>query len=418
MKINNVECIDISFEGLGVVKHEGQVIFVEDLLPGEYANIEVTSSSKRYKRAIVTEYITQNEKIRSEYKQSDSQDFAHMNYEYQLEAKQKIAQNYFRNIKLDSIEASPQTTNYRNKTQIPVFYENGEYTAAYFKKKTNEMNQSDVNLCDKKEHIQLIEYITNKLNQEKLVIGLNQITIRSNSRNEILLTLFVDKYSNIVENFARELFAEKELKGIFYAIKGRATFAPKIIIGEKHLSEELGQFQVEFGMSEFFQVNYLQMNNTYDYLIKNIDQKSEIILDFYCGIGTITLLASQLEKTTIGIESNRASIKAAKKYLKQAQIENLSFLEGKSEDIIKEMKFDAEATTVIVDPPRSGLNSDLVKTLLTEKPAQIIYMSCDGNTLSRDVNKLTEEYTVKSVKPFDMFPNTHHIEYICILEKK
>jgi 23S rRNA (uracil1939-C5)-methyltransferase len=418
MKIKNIECIDISFEGLGVVKNEGQVIFVNDLLPGEIADIVITQSNKRYKKAIVEKYIKRNELTRSKYDQADAQDFAHMNYDYQLEVKHQIAQKYFKNIKLESIEESPLKTNYRNKTQIQVFFENGTYTAAYFKQKTNQISENKINLCDKKEHIELIDYIIERINFEKIIIGLNQIMIRSNSKGEMLLNLYVNRYSSIVENFARELFEEKNIKGIFYSIRERQTFAPKIIIGDKHLTEKLGSFNIEIGINEFFQINYEQMNTAYDYLIKNIEQNNQMILDFYCGIGTISLLASQLNKTVIGVESNKASVKAAKKFAKQEQIDNLTFLEGKSEKIIKQMKFDAELTTVIVDPPRTGLNSDLVKSLNTETPSQIIYMSCDGNTLSRDINKLSDQYTVKSIKPFDMFPNTHHIEYVCILEKK
>ena len=149
----------------------------------------------------------------------------------------------------------------------------------------------------------------------------------------------------------------------------------------------------------------------YDYIKENVDGN---VLDLYCGVGSIGIYISDKVKSITGIEIINDAIKNAENNKKINNVNNIKFICGKVEDNLDDIN---NIDTIIVDPPRVGLNKKAIDNIITINPNKIIYVSCNSTTLARDINYM-KNYKLKNIKLFDMFPNTNHIESVCILERK
>ena len=152
----------------------------------------------------------------------------------------------------------------------------------------------------------------------------------------------------------------------------------------------------------------------YSYIKDNVDKNSNV-LDLYCGIGSIGIFISDKVKSVLGIEIIDDAVKDAIENSKINNINNIKFISGKTEDNLSDIK---DIDVIIVDPPRIGLNKKAIENILKINSKKVIYVSCNSTTLSRDMNYFKEYYNIKSIKLFDLFPNTHHCESVCVLEKR
>ena len=169
-------------------------------------------------------------------------------------------------------------------------------------------------------------------------------------------------------------------------------------------------------LDSFFQVNREVTNDLYREIEKQAKKtNANEVLDLYCGTGTIGITISKYFKKVIGIDYNPSNIKDANKNKKLNNCSNIEFICDKVENVINKFK---NIDLVIVDPPRKGLDVNTIKYLKELSAKNIIYISCDPLTLSRDINSLNEIYKVKIVKPFNMFPRTYHCESITVLERR
>ena len=166
--------------------------------------------------------------------------------------------------------------------------------------------------------------------------------------------------------------------------------------------------------NSFFQVNHYICSKLFKLIEKNIDI-SNICLDLYSGVGTLSIVASKKAKKVYGIEVNNYSYKNAVKNLELNNIKNVKFINGLVEKEITKIKESVDV--IITDPPRSGMDYVTIDTINKLKPKKIIYVSCNPLTLARDLNLLTN-YKLNFITLLDMFPNTHHVESFCVLKLK
>ena len=139
------------------------------------------------------------------------------------------------------------------------------------------------------------------------------------------------------------------------------------------------------------------------------------VLDLYCGTGSISIFVSE-NNNVLGVEINKYAIEDAKENAKLNNIKNINFICGESGKELENIKFNPDV--VIVDPPRSGLSKDAIKNILKINTNKLIYVSCDPMTFVRDLSMLNEKYEIVEITPFDMFPNTKHVECLCLLTLK
>ncbi|MDL1912995.1 MAG: 23S rRNA (uracil(1939)-C(5))-methyltransferase RlmD [Bergeyella sp.] len=257
---------------------------------------------------------------------------------------------------------------------------------------------------------------------------LRTLMLRQNSRGEWMLVfqLYREEEENRISLFDYILKSFPEIKTLLYAINPKPNDSVydldiNVYYGEGFLYEEMDGLRFKIGPKSFFQTNYGQALELYRKTLEFADlHGEEVIYDLYTGTGTIAQYVARKAKSVIGIESVEESIAAAKEHAKYNKIENCIFYCGD----MKEMFSDAflenhpKADVVITDPPRDGMHRKVVEQLLKLSPQKIVYVSCNSATQARDISLLRESYALVKVLPVDMFPQTHHVESIALLERK
>lgn len=445
MKFDNVtgKCVDLSFEGKGVVKLSYGTVFVDGLFPGEEAEIEIL-----YKRA--GSYFG---KVHRLIKKSSDRiqpkcgvctacggcQFQQLSYEAQLKYKQKKVAEAFRRNKVENIEVLPTISaknpyEYRNKIQVPIGRDpHGHIVSGFYRSGTHKIIPVDKCYIEDVRATKIISEIKNLMKKfhyapydEDTRTGLiRHVLIRTSFHyDEIMVTLVTNKdefkgKNNFVEELAKRC---PQIKSIIQNINTRDT---NVILGEKErvlfgpASIKDSILGVDFLISSksFFQVNPVQVENLYKTAIKFANLKeNECIFDAYCGIGTISLCASKHVSKVVGAEIVKEAIVDAKKNAKLNNISNAEFICGDAGEVLENLIAQGQKfSTVFVDPPRKGLDEKFINKLLELSPEKVVYVSCDPETLARDVCILSQKYNIQKVQPVDMFPMTFHVESVVSL---
>lgn len=405
----NVIIKNIDHFGRGISKCYNKTVFVENALPNEEVKINITNNKKNYFEANVCEYIkTSKERIKPAcpyFEICGGCNIMHMNYQNQLSFKEnKVIEvmNKFANIEKDKIKPIVKTTElyYRNKITLQVSKKIGLYKKASYEI----VNIDRCYICNSN-----INKIIDKLNTMNLE-NINQIVIRSSIKtNEIMITFCI--YNKINEEYL-----VSSLKDIVTSIVKRYKNEEKVLYGKSYINEKVDNYSFMISSNSFFQVNTLGMEKLYslvkDYLKPN---KNMNVLDLYCGTGTIGIYISNYVDNVYGVEINKSAIKDAKINADINEVNNIRFVCSDAKDVIKNYK---DIDAVIVDPPRMGLSKEVVNDLIKLNASKIVYVSCDVATLARDINILKDYYDLCEITPVDMFPNTYHVECVCVLKLK
>ena len=195
-----------------------------------------------------------------------------------------------------------------------------------------------------------------------------------------------------------------------------------VLHGDGYIYDLLGDYTFKISPNSFYQVNPVQAEVLYNTAIEMAEfDKDDILFDLYCGIGTIGIFASKYVKKVYGIEIVNQAIEDAKENAKMNNVVNIEFYAGDVEKVFSNLmeKKQIYPDSIIVDPPRKGLDTTTIKNILTVEPKKIVYISCNPATMVRDIKLLEEKYeVVKDIQPVDMFPYTSHVETISILKLK
>ena len=191
--------------------------------------------------------------------------------------------------------------------------------------------------------------------------------------------------------------------------------------GKDHIIEEMEGLQFKVGPKSFYQTNSEQAYNLYKVAREFAGLTgNEMVYDLYTGTGTIANFVSRQAKKVIGIEYVPEAIEDAKVNSALNKIDNTLFYAGDMKDILTAdfINQHGRPDVIITDPPRAGMHDDVINTILFAEPERIVYVSCNPATQARDLSLLSVKYDVKKVRPVDMFPHTHHVENVVLLEKK
>ena len=368
------------------------------------------------------------------FKKCSGCDFLDISYTKEIELKKSYVEKKI-GMKVNNIYPSKEEYFYRNKLQLP-----------FGLKSKNGKIQTTLGLHsrDLKEVIHLQEcYIQDRdlteisflirdwsiqnhisVYHPKLVKGLLKYLLLRKSKytSEILVCFVCNEFPKWNKSFIQTLVEKLKnynIKGIFININPKNTKMVlgdqlKLIYGEPYLDEIIMGNQFIIGINTFLQINSFQSEKMYEY-VYNLITPVKTIYDIYSGIGTLSLYLSKKAKTLIGIEYNPESVHLANLAKKKNSIKNVKFISGDAGKILSKLKDSID--TMILDPPRVGLLGNMISIIKQKQVKKIIYISCDVDTLSRDLNQLRNFYKIKSVSVFDMFPKTIHIETVVELEK-
>jgi len=411
--------VDIDYQGQGVVKEEGYVIFVKGLLTGEEAKIKITSIRKSFGQAVIVEMIKRSEH-RVNHPQSllGSCDLLHLSVELQNQWQSRITKETLKKILGEDLELEPIITdykdkNYRNKSVFHVMDRPYLTLGLYHKDQTRLVEISEFILADQKTN-----EILKHLNFNKIICDtktLKHLVVRTNLKGEALVTLVATKKGfKGLDKIVTALMKLEKIVGITLNI----STSPHIILGnysltllgENSIVEPLNGIDITITDRSFFQINLPVITKVYDIIKENIKPNTTVI-DAYSGVGSIGYyLVDKVAKVTM-VESNKESYEMANVIKEKNGFSHVEVINDRAENALLNLTADY----LIVDPPRNGLMPELLEALIKSKFKKIFYLSCDAKTLSRDLAQLTESYNIASVYPIKMFYHTTSLETLVIL---
>lgn len=452
------ECLDLNHEGQGVCKISGLKenepfynfpLFVDNFLPSEKGIIEITKLAKDYGYAKVITFFKETKKaehihpICPNYWSCGGCNLMHMNYEYQLKFKRQMVEDTIKKIGgLDDIKVLPvigmkKPYDYRNKVQVPFRKKGPKTISGFFKRNSHEIIPFDKCYIQPDVSTEVSNFVRNLCNEYKIT-GYNEIEhsglirhvlVRTNFElSQVMIVLVLTNATlphqeEIVEKISKRYPTVQSIVINVNNQKGNTILGNVniTIYGNDTISDTLLGKKFNIGVQSFYQVNHQQTEILYSKAIEIADlNKEDILIDAYCGIGTIGLIASNYVKEVYSVEIVKEAVQNALKNAKQNKVKNIYFVCEKAEVQIKKwLNEGIKPTVIVVDPPRKGCDKTLLDTIDEMNIQKIVYVSCDPATLARDLKYLTEKnYQVLSVQPVDMFPQTSNVECITYLKRK
>ena len=458
-----VEFNGYTHEGLAIARINGKdrkgneyinfPLFVFGAMNKEQGFVEITKMSKSYAYATMLRLFDENHSeyrtkpVCPKYSECGGCNIMHMNYKGQLAFKQQMVVDTltkiggFNNLKIEQIVGnSVPALYYRNKVQVPVGMKNNKTLCGFYKRETHDIIPLEECYIQTKDSTEIVKFTKNVLCEfgakgynEKTDKGdLRHILVRKNhNEDEFMIVLIVKTIDFIKENDLK-LAIDKIIKrypkvtSVILNLnnkKGNTILGEecKTVYGLDYITDELCGFKFRIGAKSFYQVNHNQCEKLYSLAMKAANlSKEDVVIDAYCGIGTIGIIASQFVNQVYGVEIVDEAIVNAKANAKLNNVKNIKFVCAPAEkQIVKWMSEEIKPNVVIADPPRKGCDKVFIDTIIAMQIQKVVYISCDPATLARDAKILVENgYTIKYVQPVDLFPNTNHVENIMILEKE
>ena len=457
-----IEVIDAGAKGKTIAKApDGRVIFLSNAVPGDVADITTTKIRKAYYEGVATKFHNLSDKRVP----PECQHFGvcggckwqHMGYEHQLYYKQKeVTNNLLRIGHLDLPEVTPilgckDQYFYRNKM---------EFSFSDSRWLTDEEINSGVQITDKNalgfhipgmwdkilniEKCHLQKAPSNAIRQETKAYAiakgitffnprkqqgtLRTLMIRTSTTNEVMVLFqFYDDNEN-QRNLLLEHLKQKfpEITSLLYVInkKQNDTIYDQEVIcysGNDFIYEEMEGLRFKITAKSFYQTNSLQAYELYK-IVRDYASLAgnELVYDLYSGTGTISQFVSKMAKKVIGIESVEDAVSAARENATLNGINNVEFFSGDMKNIFTSDFIDnnGKPDVIITDPPRDGMHKDVVNQILNIAPLKVVYVSCNSATQARDLEMMQNKYAIKKTRAVDMFPQTHHVENVVLLELK
>lgn len=364
----------------------------------------------------------------------------HLSYENQLKLKQQQiieqCEKYQLEVNVLSPLGSLEPFNYRNKIQMTFKEHKGKIVAGLYEENTHRVvNIADCDIQDKvaNQIINTIKALMKKhkipaYDEDKRTGIIRHVLVKRSLQTKQILVVIVTP-SNIFpgrNNLVKDLnLAHPDITSIVHNINDRKTSIvlgdeSKIITGKGYIEDVLMGKRFLIGPKTFYQVNAHQTEVLYGEVLKSLKpKKTDVILDAYAGIGTIGMMLSEHVSKVLSVEINKESVKNAIKNAELNGIKNIEFVAMDAKDYMlalveQKTKLDA----IVVDPPRAGLDLEFVKAIQVLKPKKVVYVSCDPETLVRDLKQLSRTYHIGDIQPVDMFSQTYHIESVVLLTSK
>ncbi len=458
----NVMVTDAAAKGKTIGKApDGRVIFLNNTVPGDVVDVQTTKKRKAYFEGTAINFHSLSDKrvdpVCQHFNVCGGCKWQDMGYEHQLFYKQKEVENNLKRIghldlpELTPILGSEQQYFYRNKMEFS--FSDSRWLTLEEVKSDNQIEDRnalgfhipgmwDKILDIKKCHLQKDPSNAIRLETKKFAVEngltffnprnqygmLRTLMIRTSSIGEIMI--LVQFFENDKEK--RELLLNHlsitfpEITSLLYVInpKQNDTIYDQEIIcfsGRDHIFEEMEGLKFKINAKSFYQTNSEQAYELYKITRNFADLKGdELVYDLYTGTGTIAQFVSKKAKKVVGIESVPEAILDAKANAERNEIDNVDFFVGDMKNVFNE-QFIAQngiPDVIITDPPRDGMHKDVVQQILNIAPKKVVYVSCNSATQARDLELMKEMYDITKVQPVDMFPQTHHVENVVLLEKK
>ena len=436
---------DYTAEGQGIAHIDGVAVFIPNAIAGERVKVRIDMVRKTWAAGKITEILE-----RSPYrvnracpvaKLCGGCDFWHMDYAEETRLKAARVRDCLNRLageKLDEVPilAAPDCRGYRNKAQYPVASKKGRAYAGFFRAGTHDVVENSRCLILPQETDQVKDAVIDHVNQFRVPVYdetahtglLRHIYVRRGAvSGQVLVCLVVN--GRTLPHAPELVERLKKIPGFATLVlsvntkKGNAVLGDEFITlyGPGFIEDTLCGLNFRLSPRSFYQVNHHQAQRLYQAAIQLADiSKEDLVLDLYCGVGTITLAMASAAGKVMGVEVVPQAIEDAKDNAVRNGIGNAEFFCGDAGEAALALEAKGIHPDVItVDPPRKGMNADTIEAITRMSPRRLVYVSCDPATLARDIALLKQRgFRVEKAMAADLFPRCSHVESICLLTRR
>lgn len=445
-EIYTVTIMDLTFEAYGVAKVDGFTIFVESVLPQEIVEIRIEKVEKRYAYGKVLTIIKASpdrvDLIDPLATRIGTMPLQHLSYQAQLQFKrQQVLRCFQRFCPVEETLVLPtigmeHPWEYRNKAQIPVREVNGQLETGFFKRNSHDLVPIQRFYIQDPQIDHAIIVVRDILRNHQLTAYdegnhtgfIRHIIVRKGHYSLEMMIILVtngqefDQQEKVVSDIIKQL---PHVVSVIQNINEQQTNVimgktNHVLYGKDRYQDQLLGKAFNISAHSFFQVNTKQTEVLYSKALEYARiHPEDVVIDAYCGIGTISIIAANQAKTVYGVELVSDAIKMAKVNGKLNNVDNVIFETGKAEDVIEVwIEQEINPDVLIVDPPRKGLANSFIESSIKLNPKRIVYISCNPMTLAKDVKAYVDQgYIVEAIQPVDMFPHTTHVETVVLLSR-
>ena len=435
---------DYTAEGQGVARIEGCAVFVPNAIVGERCTVRIEKVGKTWAAGRIVELLEKSpHRVNRECpvaKLCGGCDFWHMDYDEETRLKADRVRQALNRIGGESLRevpilAAPDCHGYRNKAQYPVSSKKGRVFAGFFRAGTHQVVENERCLILPEETDRIKKLVIDYVNHYRIpaydeTTGkglLRHIYVRRGQVSGQVLVCLVVNGRKLPHP---EVLIEKlrTVKGFATLVLSANTRAGNAVLGDEfitlygpgYIEDTLCGLQFRLSPRSFYQVNHHQAQRLYETAIDQAGiTREDLVLDLYCGVGTITLAMAKAAGRVIGVEVIEQAVQDARDNARRNGIENAEFFCTDAGKAALELEAKGiRPDVVVVDRPRKGLNADAIAAMLKMSPRRIVYVSCDPATLARDVALLKEGgYRVISAQAADLFPRCAHVESIVCMAR-
>ncbi len=438
-QIKTLTCIGYSQNGDGIVDDKGKQVVVANLIKGEKAVVEIVKARRSMRGKVVKRLTTAEQRVAPPcpyFECCGGCQIQHFCAAEQRDFKQKLVYKALKSFaKIKPLAMMESAQGYRNKC-IHSFAraKNGQIIAGLYQNYSHDIVAiercyiHDQRADDIAQTVRraMSELAIDPYDEDAKTGHIRHLVTRvAQGTGQLLVTIVTGGNSlpRQKELVAALLAAHPQICGVVQNINSRRDSLvlakrQRVLYGSAEIVDTLCGKQFKIGAQSFYQVNRSQTEKLYRYALKLADIKpGDTVLDAYCGIGTISLLAADRAKDVIGVELNKTAIANAVQNAALNNQKNVQFVAADAAQYLSKQapnSFDI----VLLDPPREGCSKQLIDSLIRQSAKRIVYISCNPATQARDIKQLTRAgYIVKQIKPFDMFAFTSHVETVALLSK-
>jgi 23S rRNA (uracil1939-C5)-methyltransferase len=440
--------------GQGVGKINGLTIFIAGAITGEKIDAKVTELKKNYCIGKINKIIEPSPHrtvpFCEVFENCGGCSLQHISYDYQLKYKTwKVRDEVERisgikGIKMNKIIRMENPLNYRNKAEYFI-NPSADFSIGFYSRGSHEVvEHKTCHICSA-ESSEIKKYFK-ELMSNNPIFNLKSLTVRKSSgADEAMVIISAHENKNaanlagncgavsghhntdisVFRPLACSLAAKfPSIKSVYLNISGKHRSTSYLLLGKKTIRENLSNYGFDISPGSFFQVNTKGAEILFDTALKYAGLSgSGEVLDLYCGTGASTILFAGHCKIIIGVEILKSSVDDAKANAMLNGARNVGFIQGETLKMLRELKrknqvrestFDA----AITDPPRTGMEPEVIEAIADLKINKIVYISCNPSTFARDIKKFSENgYSTIEVQPVDMFPHTEHVECVALISR-
>lgn len=459
--IEGLEITDIAAEGKSLGKYNDMVVFVPHTLPGDVVDVQISNKRRRFMEGYVVNFQKHSpikiEPFCEHFGECGGCKWQNLPYDEQLKFKEQQVKDQLSRIgKVDVSQTMPiigskLTDHYRNKLEFTFSnkrwrtraeVENGVESGADYALGFHVSGMFDKILDIKNCHLQpspsneirlALKEFTSENRYEYYDARshegfMRNVVIRTSTTGEVMVIVIFNYEDSERREATLNMLIEKvpQITSLIYIINSKfndsySDLETVCYHGNDHIYEKMEELKFKIGPKSFYQTNSLQAYELYK-VTRDFAQLtgSEVVYDLYTGTGTIANFVAHKASKVIGVEYVPEAIEDAKVNSQINGITNTTFYAGDMKDVLNDafVKKNGAPDVVILDPPRAGIHEDVAQTILRTAPKRIVYVSCNPATQARDLTIFDAEYKVVKIQPVDMFPHTHHVENVVLLERR